>query len=88
MRSGAGYKTLSYYSVAERDRWTCQLCGAPVDRTLGHPHPYSASLDHIVPLSFGGQHSEDNAQLAHFLCNSRKGNGSSAVRAGGQLTLV
>jgi 5-methylcytosine-specific restriction endonuclease McrA len=33
-----------------------------------------ASVDHIVPLSLGGPHTLDNAQLAHLRCNAIKGN--------------
>lgn len=60
--------------VFERDGWVCQLCGAPVDPSLRAPSPLSASLDHIVPLSRGGAHSRANTQLAHLLCNVKKGN--------------
>lgn len=30
-------------------------------------------MDHIVPLSRGGEHSLDNVQCAHLSCNCRKG---------------
>lgn len=59
--------------VYERDQWTCGLCRRPVDPLLPWPDPMSASVDHIVPLSRGGEHSLDNAQCAHLSCNCRKG---------------
>lgn len=59
--------------IYERDGWTCQLCGDEVDRTAAVPDPLSATLDHIVPLAKGGTHEPSNVQLAHFLCNSVKG---------------
>jgi hypothetical protein len=59
--------------VYRRDRWCCQLCGDPVDRDAQVPHPLAPTLDHILPLSLGGEHSYGNVQLAHFICNSRKG---------------
>lgn len=31
------------------------------------------TLDHVVPLARGGEHSYRNVKLAHPLCNSRKG---------------
>ena len=31
------------------------------------------SIDHIVPLSWGGLHSWANVQLAHHGCNTAKG---------------
>lgn len=65
--------------IYERDDWTCQLYGKPVDPTLRWPHPMYKSLDHRVPISRGGSHTRDNVQLAHLSCNSRKG-GREVVR--------
>jgi 5-methylcytosine-specific restriction endonuclease McrA len=59
--------------VFERDQWTCGLCRHPVDPGLAWPHPMSASVDHVVPLSRGGEHSLDNVQCAHLRCNCIKG---------------
>jgi 5-methylcytosine-specific restriction endonuclease McrA len=53
-------------AVFERDGWVCRLCQKPVLRC-------EASLDHIVPISRGGEHSYANVQLAHLECNRRKG---------------
>lgn len=58
--------------VFEFDGWVCGICGKKVNKDLSFPHPYSASLDHIVPLSKGGTHTYSNVQLAHFICNSKK----------------
>jgi len=58
--------------IFERDNWICQICGKPVDKNLKYPDPYVATLDHIVPLAKGGNHTRDNVQLAHFICNSYK----------------
>lgn len=33
-----------------------------------------ASVDHIVPLSWGGGHEKENIQILCHTCNSRKGN--------------
>lgn len=87
-KAGAGYKTLSFHTVAARDQFTCQLCGHAVDMDLQHPHRMAPTLDHIVPLRFGGSHTEDNAQLAHMICNSSKGDGVSAASLNEQLALV
>jgi hypothetical protein len=59
--------------IYERDRWTCQLCNKPVDKTKVAPHPLAPTIDHILPLAAGGTHEPSNTQCAHFACNSRKG---------------
>lgn len=60
-------------AIFERDGWMCQLCGEPVTDGLHYTHPMCATLDHIVPIALGGEHVQENVQLAHMRCNSRKG---------------
>lgn len=67
--------------VFERDDWTCGLCHEPIQTGVPKRHPLSPSLDHIVPLSLGGQHTHDNVQAAHLICNGRKGNRLTAAVA-------
>lgn len=51
----------------------CGICGRTVDKSLKYPHPLSATIDHIIPVSRGGHPSGiDNLQLAHFTCNRQK----------------
>jgi 5-methylcytosine-specific restriction endonuclease McrA len=69
----ARFKRVEIY---ERDRWVCKLCGKKVNKELPTSHPMGATLDHIVPVSQGGLHIKENVQLAHRMCNSRKGNRS------------
>lgn len=59
--------------VFERDGWVCQLCGDPVNSSIEYPHPMSKSLDHVKPIALGGEHTYENTQLAHLVCNARKG---------------
>lgn len=58
--------------IFERDGWRCQLCGDPVLPFIKGLHPRQASIDHIAPVSRGGEHVAANLQLAHFGCNSAK----------------
>lgn len=51
--------------VYERGNGTCGICGEPVKRE-------QFDVDHIVPLSRGGEHSYANTQPAHRTCNLRK----------------
>lgn len=53
----------------------CGICGEPVDRQFKAPHPLSAEVDHIIPVSRGGHPSDlKNLQLAHRWCNRIKSN--------------
>lgn len=69
---GATVEPFNYVEIFERDGWICALCGGPVDRLVKYPHPMSVSLDHIIPVARGGEHSRRNSQTAHLVCNSRK----------------
>lgn len=70
---GAHVAPVNRIAIFERDRWRCKLCGKPVARTRQAPHPKAPVLDHILPLAQGGTHEPANVQLAHFICNSIKG---------------
>lgn len=60
--------------VFERDGWKCQLCGAKTPRKLRGTYDKRApELDHIVPLSKGGEHGYRNTQCACRECNGAKG---------------
>lgn len=51
----------------------CPDCGARIDRAAPWGSPEFASVDHIVPLSAGGPHSQDNLRYTCLPCNLRKG---------------
>lgn len=72
-RYGVRYEPIYPEDVYERDGWTCKLCDTAVDQSLAWPDPYSASIDHIVPISAGGAHVWENVQCAHLRCNILKG---------------
>jgi len=74
---------VSFDEIVKRDGGTCQLCGREVSLDRMAPDPLSPVLDHILPLACGGTHEPKNTQLAHFLCNSRKG-----ARGADQLRLI
>lgn len=59
-------ETIDLDTLYARDAGFCKICEKPCTRE-------EASVDHIKPLSKGGNHSWKNVQLAHRVCNSRKG---------------
>lgn len=78
-RFGVPWEHFASFEVFSRDKWTCGICGDPVDRRLVYPDPACVSLDHIVPLSKGGGHLRSNAQCAHWICNVQKSDATAAA---------
>jgi HNH endonuclease len=70
---GTAVEDFPAIEVFAANQWICQLCKKPVDQQKQYPDPLSPSLDHIIPLSRGGGHVLANVQLAHYICNVRKG---------------
>lgn len=60
-------------TLFERDRWICHLCKRKVRKDLPGSHLDGPTIDHIIPLSKGGEHSYANTALAHRKCNCLKG---------------
>ena len=51
----------------------CGICGRPVDFDKKFPDPWSATVDHIIPVTKGGDPASlENLQLAHLQCNRIK----------------
>jgi hypothetical protein len=51
--------------IYERDNYKCTYCGKQLTR-------FTATLDHITPVSVGGDNSVGNLKMACLQCNSRK----------------
>jgi hypothetical protein len=56
---------INILALIERDNGICQICE---ESCLEDP-----SIDHKRPVSKGGTHTWDNIQLAHRICNIKKG---------------
>ena len=68
-------RDISLKKLFFRDKGICQICGKPCDwddHRWGAFGPLYPTRDHIVALANGGEHSWDNIQLAHAICNSEK----------------
>ena len=51
----------------------CAICGRQVDFSKKFPDPWSATVDHIIPIAKGGDPANlENMQLAHLACNRLK----------------
>jgi hypothetical protein len=80
VEAGAYVEDVWRSKVYERDGFMCQLCHKPCKMAAVVPHPKAPTLDHIIPIAAGGTHEYANVQLAHFICNSRKGAGDAQLR--------
>ena len=61
--------------LAKRDDGRCGICGRHISDLA------ACHLDHIRPLSLGGNHHLDNLQLAHGPCNNGKGGHAEDVQS-------
>ncbi len=74
------FKAIPLAELIKRDNGICQICGKPVDLTDGwydecdhfHVGRNYPTVDHIIPITRGGDNAWDNVQLAHQHCNSAK----------------
>jgi 5-methylcytosine-specific restriction endonuclease McrA len=58
---------VDYAAILERHGMLCHLCETEI------PSLDTLHFDHVIPLSKGGPHSEDNIRPSHATCNLRKG---------------
>ena len=71
---GAKIEPVDPYKVFERDGWRCQICMVKTPQSKrGSMDDRAPELDHILPLSKGGDHSYANTQCACRKCNGLKG---------------
>jgi 5-methylcytosine-specific restriction endonuclease McrA len=54
-------------NIYRRDAFQCQYCG-------GRPGLKQLSIDHVIPVSRGGETTWENCVVACVRCNTRKGN--------------
>ncbi|SDN18041.1 HNH endonuclease [Streptomyces wuyuanensis] len=83
-RNGRPYRRLCDQQRAMR--YPCWICGGAIDYSLtgeaAQRAPLSFTLDHLVPLSRGGDLLDPaNARSAHRRCNGRRGNRATPIRS-------
>jgi 5-methylcytosine-specific restriction endonuclease McrA len=63
------------FEVFNRDKWKCQCCSKKLKQDdRGKMIDKAPELDHIIPLSKGGEHNRRNTQLLCRKCNGAKSN--------------
>jgi HNH endonuclease len=78
VKHGGKHKYYTRQHIFDRDGYDCYLCNIPVDLKANHiqgqpgwelyPH-----IEHVKPLSKGGDDTLANVKIAHAICNIRKG---------------
>lgn len=70
---GADAEDVNPYKVFARDGWACKLCGIATPEHLRGTIEHNApELDHVRPISKGGQHTYANTQCLCRSCNGFK----------------
>lgn len=82
LRHAQTWDGISDGEILDRDGWRCGICRRRIGKGYKYPHPRSRSVDHIVPLSLGGDDTAVNKRAAHLGCNIRRGNEMGAEQLG------
>jgi len=69
--AGAPTERIDRDVIYDRDGGKCQICGKHVKRS-------EMSIDHIIPIVYGGPHLMSNVRLAHIRCNKVRGHRGAA----------
>jgi len=71
---GAQVEHVDPIKVFDRDAWRCKICHKKTPKAYrGSTRDLAPELDHILPLSKGGEHSYANTQCTCRKCNQMKG---------------
>lgn len=65
-KRGSFVEHVDLATLWERDGGICHICKKSADRWNWH-------MDHVIPISRGGEHSYANTAVSHPGCNLRKG---------------
>lgn len=92
--NGSFDSTITLIKLYKEYEGECYLCGGTCDWNdkeerddtvvVGKLYP---SVEHIIPISKGGTHTQDNVRLAHHYCNAIK-NDKKIIEDTGQLVLM
>jgi 5-methylcytosine-specific restriction endonuclease McrA len=72
------YDTIPIYEFSKKQHFLCAICDGKMNhiwKDNDNNYLYH-SIDHIFPISKGGEHRSNNIQIAHIICNMVKGTGN------------
>ena len=71
-RYGRIVEKIDYDKFIKETENICGICKLPIDASLPGTESLSLTIDHIIPIGCGGNHTKENIQLAHYVCNVKK----------------
>jgi len=69
-----GFEPYTEKEVLEKYGLICHICLKNIDLSLNRRDPMGFQVDHVIPLSRGGEDKLDNVKPSHAKCNQQKGN--------------
>ena len=69
MAKGDHIDPIKVFYAAE---WMCYICHDKIDPQVRWPDMLCATIEHIVPLSAGGEHRYENVTASHRKCNEAR----------------
>jgi hypothetical protein len=77
LRLGGKHENYSLKDILDKYGEICHICNKKIDLSLPRKcgqigWEYSLHLDHVIPLSLGGDDTINNVKPSHALCNLKK----------------
>lgn len=73
LKAATAFTAIDYDKIWLACGGSCPDCGCVIERSAPWPTATFASIDHIIPLSRGGMHAQDNLRYTCLPCNMKKG---------------
>jgi len=79
IRNAARFEHVHPGRVYASDKGCCHICSEPIPQlgTVPSTDPQAFEVDHVIPLSEGGEHSYRNVRASHKECNVSRNKGRS-----------
>jgi len=84
LRHALTWDGITDQQILDRDGWRCHICRKKINPRWTYPDKRSKSVDHVVPISQGGDDTAANKRAAHLGCNMARG----VMGGGEQLALL
>lgn len=66
-------RSITISKLLEKDGYVCGICNLPILKDVKN-HSDKPSIDHIIPIKRGGQHTWENVRAVHCGCNNSRKN--------------